>query len=195
VVAEPLTEANPEASQWLDKSFFKVDKPRTVSVTYPVATNSWELVSETNGWKLSNSKPKEELDDSQASETADSLSSPSFNDVAVGVTPERSGLAHPVRVGITTSDGFSYAIAVGNKANDNYFMTVAVSASLSKTNAPDQDKRLADKFAQESKLNPWTYLVPNWALDPILKTRTQLLVIKSSGTETNSPATNAPASR
>ena len=52
VIADPLTEVNTDASQWLDKTFFKVEKPQTVSVTYPNATNSWELISETNGWKL-----------------------------------------------------------------------------------------------------------------------------------------------
>jgi len=193
VIADPLTEVSSGASAWLDKTFFKVEKPQTVSVTYPVATNSWELVSETNGWRLAGGKPDEKLDDSQASETAESLSSPSFNDVAAGVKPHPAGLDHPTRIGIKTADGFSYAIDVGGKTNDNYFMTVTVSATLAKTNAPDESKKLADKLAQESKLNAWTYLVPNWTLEPLLKTRTQLLVLKPAETETNSPATNSPA--
>lgn len=193
VIADPLTEANPDASQWLDKTFFKVEKPQTVSVTYPNATNSWELISKTNGWKLVNAKPVEKLDDSQASETADSLSSPSFNDVATGPNPQLTGLDHPNRIGIKTADGFDYAINVGAKTNDNYFMTVAVSATLAKTNSPDEGKKLADKLAQESRLNQWTYLVPNWTLEPLLKKRTQLLVVKTAETETNTPATNAPA--
>jgi hypothetical protein len=192
VIADPLTEVNPDASQWLDKTFFKVEKPQTVSVTYPIATNSWELVNETNGWKLAGAQPDEKLDDSQASETAESLSSPSFNDVANGLTPRSAGLDHSIRIEIKTADGFNYVISVGGKTNDNYFMTVAVSATLSKTNTPDESKKLADKLAQESKLNPWTYLVPNWTLEPLLKTRTQLLVARPAETETNSPATNAP---
>ena len=192
VIADPLTEVNTDASQWLDKTFFKVESPRIVSVTYPNATNSWELIGETNGWKLANAKPDEKLDDSQASETADSLSSPGFNDVAMELEPHRTGLDHPARIGIKTADGFNYAINVGGKTNDNYFMTVAVSATLAKTNAPDESKKLADKLAQEGKLNQWTYLVPNWTLDPLLKTRTQLLVVKPAETESNAPAANAP---
>ena len=192
VIADPLTEVSSDASQWLDKTFFKVEKPQTVSVTYPVATNSWELANATNGWKLTAAKPDEKLDDSQASETADSLSSPSFNDVAVGLTPIQTGLIQPTRIGIKTMNGFDYAINVGAKTNDNYFMTVVVSATLSKTNAPDESKKLADKLAQESQLNQWTYLVPEWTLEPMLKKRTQLLVAKPVETETNSPATNAP---
>ena len=192
VIADPLTEVNSDASQWLDKTFFKVEKPQTVSVTYPIVTNSWELISETNGWKLAAAKPDEKLDDSQASESADSLSSPSFNDVAVALPPQQTGLDHPTRIGIKTADGFSYAINVGCRTNDNYFMTVAVSATFSKTNAPDESQKLADKLAQECKLNPWTYLVPNWTLEPLLKTRAQLLVVKPAEIETNPPATNAP---
>jgi hypothetical protein len=183
-----LTEVNTDASQWLDKTFFKVEKPEAVSVTYPAATNSWKLISETNGWKLADARPAEKLDDTQASETADSLSSPSFNDVAVDLKPAQTGLDRPTRIGIQTADGFDYAIAVGAKTNDNYFLTVAVTATLTKTNSPEASQKLA----QESKLSQWTYLAPNWTLDPLLKTRSQLLV-KPAETETNSPATNAPA--
>jgi hypothetical protein len=193
VVTDPLSEANPDASQWLDKTFFKIEKPETVSVAYPIATNSWELVKETNGWQLANARPDEKLDETQASETADSLSSPSFGDVAVGLTPKQTGLDHATRIGIKTAEGFDYAISVGGKTNDDYFMTVAVSATLAKTNAPDENRKLADKLAQESKLNAWTYLVPEWTLEPMLKKRTQLLVVKSAETETNSPTTNSPA--
>jgi len=193
VVADPLSEVSPDASQWLDKTFFKVGKLRTISVTYPVATNSWALVSDTNGWKLANARPDEKLDSAQASETADALSSPGFNDVAVGLKPEQTGLEHPTRIGIKTADGFHYAINVGRKTNDNYFMTVAVSATLSKTNAPDENQGLADKLTQESKLNQWTYLVPDWTLEPVLKTRRQLLVVEPAKTESHSPTTNAPA--
>ena len=107
--------------------------------------------------------------------------------------PRQTGLDHPTRIGIQTADGFNYAISVGGKTNDHYFMTVTVSAMLATTNAPDESRKLADKLAQESKLNPWTYLVPNWTLEPLLKTRTQLLVAKLAETETNSPATHAPA--
>ncbi|MGD0745638.1 MAG: DUF4340 domain-containing protein [Verrucomicrobiota bacterium] len=193
VIADPLTEVSPDAGQWLDKTFFKVEKPQTVSVTYPNATNSWELVSETNGWKLADAKPDEKLDGVQASETADSLSSPTFTDVATGLTPQSPELDHPTRIGINTADGFTYAINVGGRTNDNYIMTIAVSATLAKTNAPDAGKSLADKLAQESKLAQWIYLVPNWTLDPLLKTRTQLLAARPAETETNAPV--APASR
>jgi len=193
VIADPLTEVNPAASQWLDKTFFRVEKPQTVSVKYPIVTNSWELITETNGWKLAAAKPDEKLDDSQASETADSLSSPSFNDVAVALPPQQTGLDHPARIGIKTADGFNYTIKVGSKTNDNYFMTVAVSGTFSKTNAPDESKKLADKLAQECKLNQWTYRVPNWTLEPLLKSRTQLLVAKPAETETNTPV--APVSK
>ncbi len=194
VIADPLTEVNPEASQWLDKTFFKVEKPTTVSVTYPNATNSWELVSETNSWKLVKARPDEKLDASQASETAGSLASPGFNDIAVGLKPPQTGLDRPTRIGIKTADGFNYAINVGDKTNDNYFMTVAVAATFSKTNAPAESKKLADELAQESQLNQWTYLVPNWTLEPLLKTRAQLLAARPAETETNAPAANAPAS-
>lgn len=196
VIADPLSEVLPQPDRWLDKTFLKVTGARSVAVSYPAATNSWELVrtNDTGGWKLADARPGEKLDDTQASETADAFSSPSFNDVAVGLAPERTGLNHPTRVEIKTFDGFDYALNVGAKTNDNYFLGVNVSAAFAKTNSPDESKRLADKLAQESALNRWTYLVPTWTLDPLLKNRSQLLVAQPATVETNSPATNLPAS-
>jgi hypothetical protein len=184
VVADPLTEVNTDPAQWLDKAFFKIEQPDAISVTYPSGTNSWALTKGTNGWELAGAKPGEKLDDTQAEATADALSSPTFNDVAVDARPAETGLDRPTRIGIKTADGFNYAIAVGAKTNDNYFLTVAVGATLTKTNS-------ADKLGQESKLNQWTYLAPNWTMDPLLKTRSQFLV-KPAVMETNAPATNAP---
>ena len=196
VITDPLSEVVPEPKQWLDKTFLKVTGPRRVSVHFPAETNSWELVrtNEAGEWTLADAKPGENLDHSLASETAGSFASPEFTDEAVGLKPEQTGLDKPTQVGIRTFDGFDYAIRVGDKTNDDYFMTVDVSAAFTKTNAATAGKELADKLAQESAFNHWTYLVPSWTLDPLLKKRSQLLMVKPAATETNSPSTSAPGS-
>ncbi|HKW30175.1 MAG TPA: DUF4340 domain-containing protein [Verrucomicrobiae bacterium] len=210
VVSDPLNEASPAPDQWLDKTFFQIEKPQSVSVNFPEATNSWELTrsSETNDWELAGAKPGEKLDSTKVSETAGSFSSPSFADVATGLNPQQTGLSEPTRVEIKTFDGFDYAVNVGQKTNDNYYLTVHTSATLPgkpvpvKGEKPEQQaaadksfqanlKKLQDKLARESAFNQWVYSVPTWTVDPLLKTRAQLLVPKPVVTQTNTPAADS----
>jgi len=207
VISSPLNEVNPAPDEWLDKTFFKIERPQSISMDFPETKNSWKLVrtSETNSWELADAKPDEQLDKSQASETADSFSSPSFVDVATGMNPQQTGLDKPMRVEIKTFDGFDYLLQVGHETNDNYFVTVHTSATLPKEPAPAKNekpeaqaaldktfqsnlKKLQDKLARESAFNKWVYCVPAWSVNPLLKTREQLLVAKPATTETNAPA-------
>jgi hypothetical protein len=197
VISDPLNEVTPTPDQWLDKSFLNIQKPQSISVNFPAATNSWTLArsSETNQWKLADAKPGEKLDESQASETANAFSSPSFDDVATGVTPKQTGLDKPTRIEIKTFGGFDYAVDVGHQTNDDYYLTVHASATLPRKPVPIKGEKAAqvaaadkafqaklktaqDKLARESALNHWVYLVPTWSVNPLLKTREQLLLPK-----------------
>jgi len=51
-----------------------------------------------------------------------------------------------------------------------------------------QQKKLARKLAREKQYEHWIYKVPAYLGDPLLKTRSQLLV----ETKTNAPATTSP---
>ena len=207
VISDPLSEVNPAPDQWLDKTFLQIEKPQSISVNFPEATNSWALTrsSETNDWELAGAKPGEKLDSSKVSETAGSVSSPSFADVATDLSPKQTGLDRPTRVEIKTFDGFDYSMKVGAKTNDNYCLTVHTSATLPKEPAPVKGekpeqqaaadkafqanlKTLQTKLARESAFNQWVYFVPTWTVDPLLKTREQLLVPKPAVTQTNATA-------
>lgn len=197
VISDALQNAEPKPEQWLDKDFFKVDKVRTISVAYPVATNSWKVTRETESgeWKLADAKPGEQLDSSKTSSLAGALASPTFNDVSTSAKPEQLALNKPTVVTLDTFDNFTYTLNVGQKTNDNYPLTVAVSAELPKERAAGKDekpadkarldkefkdnqKKLADKLEQEKPYGKWVYLVSSWTLDPLLKDRGQLLVEK-----------------
>jgi hypothetical protein len=199
LISDPLSDINPQPSQWLDKTFFKTEKPRKVSVTFPAAvtTNSWSLTreTETNEWKLVDAKPGEELDETKASGAANALSSPSFTDV---LNPQAGDFKRPTEVEIGDFDGFKYSIKVGGKPDDEYQLKVTTSALFgSRTPGKDEtaeqkaalDKafqenleKQKEKLHRETEFNNWTYLVPGWTLDPILKTRAQLLVEKTDAT-------------
>lgn len=211
VISDPLADITPNAGHWLSKTFFKVEKPKHISVTFAEATNSWAIVreTETSEWKLVDAKPEEKLDTGKSTSVTSPFSSPSLNDVALGLTPEQTGLDHPTVIKISTFDGFDYTVNVGAKTNDNFFLTVAVTGNLSKERAavadekPEDkakaDKEFADKLKQqeeklatEAAFGKWTLEVAAWTVEPLLKKRSELLEEKPAAHEDDGP-TNAPA--
>ena len=69
LISDALANIEPKPEQWLNKDFFKVEKVRSVAVTFTNATNSWKLDRDTEAgeWKLAEAKPEEKLDTSKAS--------------------------------------------------------------------------------------------------------------------------------
>lgn len=206
VISDALANIEPKPEQWLNKDFFKVDKVRTVAANFPESTNSWKLSRQTESgdWKLADAKPAEQLDSSKASSVSNPLSSPSFTDVDTTDKPEQLGLDKPTVLTLDTFDNFTYTLKVGQKTNDNYPLIVAVAAQLpnerpaGKEEKPEdkdkldkqfkeQQKKLEDKLAQEQVFQNWTYLVSSWTLDPLLKTRAQLLVEKKEEPKKDEP--------
>ena len=224
VINDALTSIEPKPEQWLNKDFFKVEKVRAISVTFPVATNSWKVSRDTESaeWKLAEAKPGEQLDSSKTSGLSNPLSSPSFSDVDTASKPEQLGLDSPTTVNLDTFEDFSYALKVGRKTNDNYALTLIVSAQIPKERTAGKDekpedktkldkefkekqKKLEDKLAQEKAYEKWTYLVSTWTLDSLLKERSQLMVEKkeepkkeektASATPENATPTAAPVAQ
>ena len=197
VISDSLENIEPKPEQWLDKNFFKVNKAKSMEVDFPAGTNSWKLTreTETGDWKLADAKPGEELDSSKIASLSSPLSSPSFNDVLISPNLEKLGLDKPTTIKITTFDNFNYVVKVGQKTNDDFPLTVSVSAQIAKTRVPGKDEqpadkakadkefadarqKLEDKLKQEQAFEKWTYLVSSWTVDPLLKERSQLLAEK-----------------
>ena len=139
----------------------------------------------------------------KASGVSSSFSSPSFNDVLSGAHLDQGGTNKPTTVKISTFDNFDYTISVGAKTNDDYLTTLTVAAQFPKERIPGKDEKpedkakldvefkdarqkLADKLKQEQGYEHWTYAVPGWVVDPLLKQRTELLAEKKQ--EPKAPA-------
>jgi hypothetical protein len=197
LVADPLSNVEPKPAQWLNKDFFKVEKARALSVTFPEATNSWKLTreSESAGWQLADARDGESLDNAKISALANPFAYPGFLDVLVGNAPEELGAGRATTIQIETFDNFHYTVRVGQKPDHDYLLTVAVSADLPKERTPGKDekpedkerldkefadkrKALEEKLAREKALEPWTYQVAGWVVEPLLKKRAELLVEK-----------------
>jgi hypothetical protein len=197
LISDPLANIEPRPEQWLAKDFFKIEKARSIAVTFPNPTNSWKLSreTETGEWKLAEAQPNEQLDTSKASGVANPLASPSFTDVAVNAKPEELGLDKPTTATIETFDNFTYTLKLGQKTNDNLPLAMTVAAQPAKERTPGKDEKpedkerldkefkekqtkLEEKLAQEKPFEKWIYLVSSWTVDPLLQERSKLLVEK-----------------
>lgn len=204
LVQEPFSSVSTEASSWLEREFFKVEKLKSIAVT---TTNSWKVSreSEAGEWQLAEAQEGEKLDTAKTGSFNYALSSPSFEDVVIDPKPEELGLTTPQRIVMETFDGFTYTVDAGRKeGEESYFVKVNVQASLATERTPGADEKpedkerldkefkekqdkLKEKLAQEQALGKWVYKVSNWTVNTVLKDRGELL--KKEEPKTESPVT------
>ncbi|MGD1084986.1 MAG: DUF4340 domain-containing protein [Verrucomicrobiota bacterium] len=198
LVSDPLDNLAADPVSWLDHDFFKIEKPASIAIVSADATNSWKLTreSETAPWVLADTNAGEILDSNKVVSLSSAFSYASFVDVATNTDAAKTGLDKPFGVNISTFDHFAYAIKVGNKTpEDNYYLTVAVSAEFPTNRVPGKDekpedkakldkdfetqtKTLQEKLASEKSLDKWIYLVNNSQLEPLMRQRAELMVEK-----------------
>lgn len=194
LVTDTLLNVDPAPERWLNKDFFRVEKPRSIRLAFPDAANSWTLAreSETGEWKLADARPGEQLDVSKVGNVSNPFGWPSFNDVLPPDTTVATGLDQPTVLTIETFDDLTYTVKVGGKTNENMYLTLAVATTLPAARAPGTDetpedkerldkefaekqKPIREKLAKERVLADWIYLVPAWSVENLLKPRAELL--------------------
>jgi hypothetical protein len=209
VVAETFSNLEPRPESWLNRDFFKVEKPKAIAVTYPdAATNSWKMsrASETNEWTLADLQPGEKLDPSKVSVLGSVLSWPSFEDVVVTNDPAALGLDKPIAIEIETFEGFRYQLRAAQKGSEEkYHLMVDVSADFPRERTPGQDEKpedkekldkefkektekLTEKLRSEKALAGRVFLVSKWTLDSVLKKRADFLQTEKPAQPTTAAA-------
>jgi len=202
VVNQTFSNATPTPNDWLDKDFFKIEKPNSIAVTYgdPESTNSWRIAKEdvngTEEWILAGAKKGEKLDTTAA--PISPFSSPSFNDIA-DKQQAASLDANATKIEVGTSDGLHYIFTVSQKdANDDYALRMDVNASFPEKRTPAADEKPEDKeqldkdwaeaqaklktkLETEKKFTKWAFQVEGYTVDPLLKKRGELLAEEDSG--------------
>jgi len=196
VVDQTFSNANPTPSDWLNKDFFKIENPKSIAVNYAggQSTNSWKIANKdingTEEWVFDNAKKGEKLDTSSAPTSP--LSSPSFKDIA-NAEQAKSLDANATKIEVSTSDGFRYTIATGQKnADGDYALKMDVNGTFpekreAKTDEKPEDKdeldktwaeaqtKLKSKLETQKKFTKWIYLVEGYTVESILKKRSELL--------------------
>ena len=208
VVSNIFTELEAKPENWLDKAFIDVQKIKDITVTAPKADDSWSVNrADENATDFALVKPNagETLDTSKLPASS-ILSSPTFNDVS-GKDKAVELLKDANKVKITTFDGFTYDVLVAKQSkdgSDKYYVSVAVTAEITKERPPVKDekeedkkkkdeefasakKTSEDKLAKEQKFAGWVYEVSEYTVNNLLKKRSEIVKLDVP------PATTAPA--
>ncbi len=177
LISDALDDFQPSPENWLDKTFIKIENPASIAVTYPVATNSWKMTraSATNDWKLADAGPHEKLDSSKLDDVTSPFESAEFNDVSPGTTAPNDC----TNVTIETLDGLVYTTKVWPANDGNYSMTIGVSADEARAKNTGTNS-ISDQLADDKQFTGWTYTVPSYTVDSLLKLRSDLLLAETN---------------
>jgi len=172
IVSDSLYDVESSPAGWLEKNPFGIEKPKNISLEHSDETK-FEFVRENEGddAALNGLAENEELNTSNTSTITSPFASFSFKDVSTGEEsdPEKTGLKTPVKITVTTFDGFKYNMKLGKGQGENvdsgekeatlsaarYFLTYSVSAEFSdialKDREPQEDEKLPEDASDEDR--------------------------------------------
>jgi hypothetical protein len=194
LVGETFADVKTEAPEWLDKTFFKVEKIKSIEIVSTNKADDWKLerAAEADDFTLANAAPVEKLDANKVSGMKAAFANPQVEDVFIG--DEKGKQKTDVTTfKIVTFDDFKYEISVGAKNDLNELpVTLKVSAELPKERKPgaeesDEEKKKLDKeftdqvaalrkkLDSEKKLEGHVFKVRSYIVDSITKKRSELM--------------------
>ena len=188
VVSDPLANATAEPGKWLDKSFAKADRIKTLALS---GENGWKISREQewSQWKFASGGG--DLDAGSAVAAVNGLGNLSFTDVSVTGKPEDEGSVQVLTADTFDNLTYTYKIAK-RKTGDEYIVNISVAGEPPAARTPEKDEKPEEKerrdkdFAQARKLlelrlarekiqSQWSYVVDGKQIAPLLKTRDQLV--------------------
>ena len=208
LVAQTFTDATTDASDWIDKSFFKVARIKTIEIITGEKENDWKLTRDDpdGDYTLVAAKEDEVLDQAKVTNMKGAFSNPAMEDVlSKADAGSDENKAAEATFKISTFDGFNYHITTGEKNEINQVpISIKVSAKLNEKREAgedegDEDKvrldkefqdnlnELKTKLANEKKLEGNTYLVRSYLIDNISKPRSDLMVSENAGAAPGAP--------
>jgi hypothetical protein len=187
VVSDPLAKADADPGKWLSREFFKVDRIKTLAVGTEGGAAQWKITraEEWEQWKFAAGGGN--LNASAAVTAANKLGSLSFSDVAPDFKPEPG--TKPLVAVAETFDNLVYTVKFTKRAKgDDYFVSFTVTGEPQKQRTPEKGekgdqkerrdkefaesrKRLEGRIALERVLAQWTYVVTRSEIEPLLRSR------------------------
>jgi hypothetical protein len=199
VVSDPLGKATADPGKWLNKDFFKAERIRTLAAGPEGGAPRWKIAraEEWGQWRFAGGGG--DLDASAAVAAVNRLGSLSFDDVAVDEGKQAAG--RPVVIVAETFDNLVYTVKLAARAQgDGYLVDVTVRGEPPKARVPEKGekpedrerrdkefaesrKRLVERVAAEQALAKWTYVVGKRELEPLLKTRAEMVAQRRAATQ------------
>lgn len=204
LVSETFSEVETDPTAWIDKTFFKVEKIKSIEIVTKEKDGDWKLErsTESEDFTLANIADGEELDQAKVSSMKSAFSNAQFEDVFIGEAKDANP-TDTTSFTIVTFDDFTYEIALGEKNDLNELpLTLKVSAKFpdkrkegEEESAEEKtrlDKEFEDRVAalrkkleQEQQLQGHVFKVRSFMVDSITKQRSELMSEKAE------PATEA----
>jgi hypothetical protein len=188
VVSDPLNKVEADPSKWLDKTFFKVERVKTLTVAGETGVR-WKITrdEEWGQWKPVSGAAN--LDASTAVSSVNGLTSWTFEDVATG-QPEAGD--KPVIVTAETFDRLTYTFRIAPRKAGGYLLNGNVEGEPAAQRTPEKDekpdmkerrdkeyaetlKKLQERIARERALSKWTYVMDAKTIAPLVKERSDLV--------------------
>jgi hypothetical protein len=197
VVSDPLGKAEADPGKWLNRDFFKADRIRTLAAGPEGGASHWKITraEEWGQWKFAAGGG--DLNPGAAVAAVNKLGSLSFDDVALDTGKEAAG--KPFVIVAETFDNLVYTVKLATKAKgEDYFVSFIVKGEPPKSRAPEkgekaQDKerrdkdfaetrmRLEERIAAEQALAKWTYVIGKRELEPLLRSRSDMVAPRRDG--------------
>lgn len=198
VVSDPLEKAVAEPGRWLTKEFIKLDRVKTLAVGPEGGAANWKIRrdEEWGQWKFATGGG--DLHPSAAVMAVNKLGQISFSDVVVDPKAEPT-TGKPLVAVAETFDNLVYTLKLAKRAkSDDYVVSFTLAGEPSKTRVPEkgekpQDKerndkafaetlqRLQARIAVERALSNWTYVVSAADLQPLLGSRSDMVIRRQEG--------------
>lgn len=195
LVGETFSDITIEPSEWIDKSFFRVEEIKAIEIVSGEKNEDWKLTRKEGeaDFTLAGAKEDEKLDQNKVSSMKSAFSNAQMEDVFIG-DELKENKPEGTTFKISTFDGFNYVISVGEKNDLNELpLAIKVSGKFEEKRAEGEeesdeekarlDKELADslaklneKLAAEKTLEGHVFKVRSYIVDSIIKNRSELLV-------------------
>lgn len=195
LVGETFSDITTEPSEWIDKSFFRVEDIQSIEIISGEKKEDWKLTRKEGeaNFALANAKENEELDQNKVSSMKSAFSNAQVEDVFTG-DALKENKPEGTTFKISTFDGFHYEISVGEKNDLNELpLAIKVSGKFEEKRKEGEeesdeekerlDKEFADALAQhneklaaEKALEGHVFKVRSYIVDSIIKKRSEILV-------------------
>ena len=184
VVSDPLNKIEADPAHWLDKTFFKADRVKTLTVTVAGAGAGWKITRDEEWGQWRPLAGGGRLDASSAVGAVNALNNLAFTDVAL--KPESEAGEKTVNVTAETFDRLVYTFKITERKTGGYFLHGNVEGEPPQQRTPEKDekpqdkerrdkeyaetlKKLNERIARERALAKWTYVVEAKTVEPFFK--------------------------